>query len=219
MAFRAGPGLWSSVSGAPTAAGIFPASITLCNASGGCLTVPVTITINVPGAAALAASYANASGQVGAAFSAAPAVQSGGPVQEASLLTGSLPPGLTLNADGSITGTPATSGEFSLAVKLANASGGTTDASLMITINPLGLSVFLCQPVDVHRRDRHRPPGLEPRQCDPGGGHLLRRHGRDLPLGARPDPAPAPSRGLRPFPESTASPSRPPTGPGHPPRA
>ncbi|MBI4906336.1 MAG: putative Ig domain-containing protein [Acidobacteria bacterium] len=52
-----------------------------------------------------------------------------------SLLTGSLPPGLTLNsANGVISGTPTSTGPFNFTVQLSDSSGGNVSKALSITI-------------------------------------------------------------------------------------
>ncbi len=47
------------------------------------------------------------------------------------ITSGSLPPGLALNASGQITGTPTTSGSFSFTVQVTNAPSGQSDARLL----------------------------------------------------------------------------------------
>ena len=50
-------------------------------------------------------------------------------------VSGSLPPGLTLGCDGTLTGTPAQAGSYTFSVQAANPIG-TYDASLTVAIAP-----------------------------------------------------------------------------------
>ncbi len=127
-----------TVSGTPTVAGTFTALVTLTNVSGGRVTVPVTITISSTGSTPLVASYPLGAGQVGAPLAVSPNPTSGGPVSSASLAGGVLPPGMTLNADGSITGTPTQPGSFVALVQLCNATGGCTVQTVQIDVNAAG---------------------------------------------------------------------------------
>jgi hypothetical protein len=65
-------------------------------------------------------------GMVGAAFNSPAPKVTGGTAPYTFLIVGTLPSGLTLNSDGSITGTPSTGGSFSIQVKDAKgvAAGG-----------------------------------------------------------------------------------------------
>ena len=126
-----------SITGVPTVAGSFAALVTLTNASGGQATIVVTITVSATGASTLAANYPSSSGQTGTPLSVLPVVASGGPVTGATLTGGFLPPGLTLNTDGTITGVPTQTGSFTAQVQLCNATGGCTTQSVQIDVNPV----------------------------------------------------------------------------------
>ena len=104
-----------SVSGTPTAAGSFSVQVKDANNQVATGTCPITIV----GAPSLACAATN-SGEVGVAFnSGAPAV-TGGVAPYTFSIVGTLPAGLTLNSDGSVSGTPTASGSFSVQVKDAN---------------------------------------------------------------------------------------------------
>ncbi|HEU5003864.1 MAG TPA: putative Ig domain-containing protein [Actinomycetota bacterium] len=60
---------------------------------------------------------------------------SGSPAPTFSLTSGTLPPGLTLNATGVLSGTPTTGGTYSFVVKASNSAGSATTPSLGITVN------------------------------------------------------------------------------------
>lgn len=59
----------------------------------------------------------------------------GDPVPTFTLSTGTIPPGLTLNSDGTITGTPTTPGDYSFDIDATNSAGGSVGPfTLRITI-------------------------------------------------------------------------------------
>jgi hypothetical protein len=55
-----------------------------------------------------------------------------------SLLSGTLPPGLTLSGSGMISGTPSTAGIFDFQVQVKDSAGTTASANFAVTIAPLG---------------------------------------------------------------------------------
>ena len=116
-----------SITGTPTAAGTYEVLVTLTNASGGQVTVPVTIIVSSAGSMPLAATYPASTGQVGAPLTVTPTIASGSPVTGATLVGGVLPPGMALNSNGTITGTPTQAGSFIAQVQLCNATGSCAD--------------------------------------------------------------------------------------------
>ncbi|WLT32567.1 putative Ig domain-containing protein [Geothrix sp. PMB-07] len=120
--------------GTPTQAGSYSAQIRLCNASGGCTTQTAQIDVNTAAASGLVAAYADAAGTLGNPLAVPPSITSGGPVTTATLLSGSLPPGMTLNPNGSITGTPTQRGTYNLTIQLCNGAGGCTVQSVTLTV-------------------------------------------------------------------------------------
>ena len=82
-------------------------------------------------------------GEVGLAYAAATLGATGGKTPYRwSISGGAIPPGLTLSPDGSIGGTPTSSGVFNFTVQVAEAAGGTTTSPSTITIRS-ALSVSL----------------------------------------------------------------------------
>jgi len=80
------------------------------------------------------------SGEVGAAYSASFTPSGVGTSYTFSVLSGSLPPGLTLNAAGVVSGTPTAAGAFSFVVRL-NSLQSNADQTVTVTIlAPLSLS-------------------------------------------------------------------------------
>jgi hypothetical protein len=75
-------------------------------------------------------------GRVGLSYSAALGATTPNPPVTWSLTGGTLPPGLTLGADGTITGTPTTEGTFTFAALAKDATGLTDSAEFTITVQP-----------------------------------------------------------------------------------
>jgi PKD repeat protein len=131
------------IQGAPLAAGTYRSSIILVNASGGQTTVPAVITVT-PTSGPLVASYSTVNFlAIGTPMAPlAPAVVSGGPVAAATLVGGTLPPGLALDpVTGTFTGTPSLPGTYGLVVRLCNAAGSCTDQPLTLTVEPAAPAV------------------------------------------------------------------------------
>ena len=76
---------------------------------------------------------------IGQAYTAPPLTASGGTVSSWSLASGSLPPGLTLASNGTISGTPTRSGTFSFTVQANGSPNNDTG----------GLSIFVLAPLDL----------------------------------------------------------------------
>lgn len=74
-------------------------------------------------------------GEVGVVYASATLGATGGKTPyQWSISAGSIPPGLTLSPDGSVSGTPTTPGTFTFTVQVAEADGGTMTSSSSITI-------------------------------------------------------------------------------------
>lgn len=121
------------ITGTPTQAGTFAATISATNA-GGTSSQALSLTITPAPSAPVFSGNASPGGTQGVFFTYAPTF-SGSPTAYA-LSAGTLPAGLTLNtASGVISGTPTQIGTFNVTLQATNA-GGPTDAPLQITINP-----------------------------------------------------------------------------------
>jgi len=79
------------------------------------------------------------SGMVGTAY-AASLVATGGNPPYTWTATGSLPPGLTLNANGTINGTPTASGSYTVSVRVADSQSGAATRSFPLTITGLTIT-------------------------------------------------------------------------------
>src|SRR5437870_1036733 len=116
------------ISGTPTTAGTYSVTISATN-SGGTGSATLTLTINP--AKPVITSSLTATGQVGVAFS----YQITATNNPTSYNATGLPAGLTVNpSTGVISGTPTTTGIYSVTISATN-SGGTGTATLIITIN------------------------------------------------------------------------------------
>src|SRR5438552_7448193 len=116
------------ISGTPTTAGTYSVTISATNSGG---TGSATLTLTIDPAKPVITSSLTATGQVGVAFS----YQITATNNPTSYNATGLPAGLTVNpSTGVISGTPTTTGIYSVTISATN-SGGTGTATLIITIN------------------------------------------------------------------------------------
>jgi hypothetical protein len=141
------------LSGTPTAAGSYNYSIALSD-SGGVSQFSRTYQLQVtaPQSPLTITSTTLAAGTVGTPYSATLTASGGVPPYTWSLNTGSLPPGLTLAANGQITGTPSLAGTFVFNVRVTDSAfvilapvpeprSATTTGNVSITISsPLAIT-------------------------------------------------------------------------------
>ena len=137
-----------TITGTPTTPGSYAVTITATN---GTLTAASSLIITVPPAAALSLSYVTpqvfAAGTPITARLATLGNATPGITTTFSLSLGSLPDGLALQADGSITGTPLTPGVSLFAITAINGSRSVT-ANLSYTVTPsTGLGLAYTTPV------------------------------------------------------------------------
>src|ERR1039458_10238999 len=128
------------ISGTPTTAGTFPYVAQVVDASGRTTDTTILgcgITITPPPLGLLCA---GGTGQVGAPYSSALVASGGTAPYTLSIISGSLPPGLTLDTTtGAITGTPTTAGTFPYVAQVVDAAGRTADSTVLncgIIISP-----------------------------------------------------------------------------------
>lgn len=85
-------------------------------------------------------------GKVGDVYSGAVTASGGTPAYTYAVLVGSLPPGLTLNADGTITGTPTGPGDYDVIVRATDSLGAIGDGICTIVIqsesSPAGSGIY-----------------------------------------------------------------------------
>ncbi len=134
-----------AITGTPTTSGTFNFTAQVVDSTGkaaGTTTANCSIVIAPP---AISLACATSTGQVGVAYSSALVATGGVPPYTFSIITGSLPAGLTLNpSTGAITGTPTTSGTFNFTAQVVDSTGkaaGTTTANCSIVIAPPAISL------------------------------------------------------------------------------
>ena len=126
-----------AITGTPTTAGTFnfTAQVVDSNSAGATSTTASCSIIISPPALALTCASANA--QVGVPYSSALVATGGVPPYAFSIISGSLPPGLTLNpTTGAITGTPTTEGTYNYTAKVVDSTGATVTTACSITVAP-----------------------------------------------------------------------------------
>ncbi|MEY4688203.1 MAG: hypothetical protein RIR76_2226, partial [Verrucomicrobiota bacterium] len=133
------------ISGSPTQAGSFTATIRAANASGLGAAESLAFSINPAPTAPVVSSAPTATGEVGLQISyqitATPA-----PISSYSV-SGNLPQGLSLNSStGLIKGSPSQSGTFSVAVAATGEGGTSLAQSVTFTIKPSALAPLITSP-------------------------------------------------------------------------
>jgi len=122
-----------AITGTPTVAGTSNVTISATNSSGtGSATL--VITVNSSASAPVISSSLAASATVGTAFTYQ--IEANGSTPTSYGATG-LPEGLSVNASGTITGTPTVAGTSNVTISATNGSG-TGSATLVITVSPSG---------------------------------------------------------------------------------
>jgi large repetitive protein len=134
-----------AISGTPTTTGSTSFSAQIVDSSDVPYTAKATETIAIGTAIAplVVASGNPPSGTVGVAYTSTLSATGGTTPYSWSLISGSLPAGLSLSAGGVISGTPTAQGPSDFAVQVEDASGTKTNASMTITINTAGSGLTL----------------------------------------------------------------------------
>ncbi len=120
------------ISGTPTTNGTFNFTVKVTDASSSTATQALTLNISPP---LEVTTVSLPSGTNGFGYSQQLSAVNGQPPYSWSLLSGSLPAGLTLTTGGLISGTPTTNGTFNFTVKVIDASSSTATQALSLTIN------------------------------------------------------------------------------------
>ena len=124
----------------PTASYSGPDSFTYTATNAGGTSAPATVTITVSPATISYAPSSPAAGTVGVAYSQSLAGASGGTAPYTYVITsGSLPPGITLASNGTLSGTASANGTFNFTVRATDSSTGTGPFSA--TSGPLTLTI------------------------------------------------------------------------------
>ena len=130
----------STISGTPTADGDFNFTIKLTDNKSDTVSKPFTITIDpVPVPEVVTTSLPT--GIIGEAYSAALSAQNGTPPYSWSVISGSLPDGLSLS-DSTISGIPTTTEVANFTVQVSDDNSQTATKALSITVNPVSVPVI-----------------------------------------------------------------------------
>ena len=131
-----------AITGTPTTAGTFNFTAQVVDSTGskaGTTTANCSIVVSPPN---LTLTCGITTGQVGSPYASGVTATGGTAPYTFAVISGSLPPGLTLNAStGAITGTPSSEGTFSFTIQVTDANGYTASASCTITITTCGTSL------------------------------------------------------------------------------
>ena len=122
------------ITGTPTTTGKFPFTITASNAAGSAIAGPYTVTISGP--PSIAGGAPPAQGLVGTPYSFT-FTASGTPDPTFSLASGTPPSGVSLGADGKLTGTPDQPGTFTFGIKATNSAGSDTAGPFTVTVRSM----------------------------------------------------------------------------------
>jgi hypothetical protein len=132
------------ISGSPTQAGTFVATIRAANAAGLGAAESLTLSISPAPSAPVISSAPTATGEVGVQSSYQIAAT---PAATSYSVSGNLPPGLTLNSTtGLIKGSPTLSGTFTVAVAATGEGGTSLPQSVVFTIKPSALAPLVTSP-------------------------------------------------------------------------
>ncbi|MBI2838674.1 MAG: putative Ig domain-containing protein [Acidobacteria bacterium] len=135
------------LSGTPSLAGSFTFTLTATDA--GSCTGSHGYTIEVTGSACLTINLSPASlpaGTVGTPYSQPVAATGGSAPYTYSLLSGALPPPLSLAPSGAITGTPGTAGVYSFTIQASDAAACTGSKAFALTVNAGGCPTVSLSP-------------------------------------------------------------------------
>lgn len=128
IALDPGSGL---LSGTPSTNGVFTFTVRVADAAQAAATRTFTVRISDP---LLITTASLPEGTEGQPYAASIAAAGGFPPFAFSVAAGSLPPGLTLAADGTLTGTPAASGEFPLTIEVLDSEGQSASRSYTLSV-------------------------------------------------------------------------------------
>ena len=125
------------ISGRPTRVQTTTFTVQARDQAGNRATRTFTITVNRARPLVITSPSTLSSGTIGQSYAIGVFADGGATPYTWSRVSGSLPPGLSLQASpGRITGTPTTAGTFTFALRVADSGGQSTTGTFSITINP-----------------------------------------------------------------------------------
>jgi hypothetical protein len=146
------PGIYmdasGNIGGTPAEAGTYSAIVQATDTTGLVATSAFSLTVGNPKAPAISIAPAPANGTVGTAYSQGLSASGGATPYSWSIATGSLPPGLGIDAaSGAISGTPTQKGGFPFTVQVTDANGVTASAQFTISIVANDLQITTTSPL------------------------------------------------------------------------
>lgn len=127
------------LSGTPTATGDFAFAVQVTDSAGTVITREFSQFVGDPTISITPPSPNTAT--IGTAYSGSTVVSGGTAPYSYSLVTGSLPPGLSANASGVLSGTPSTSGVYPVTFQVTDANGISNQATNTYTISSVVLNI------------------------------------------------------------------------------
>ncbi len=129
-----------TLSGTPGAIGTYPLTFTVKDSAGNSTNANFTLVISAPGSLAISTA-ALPTARTNQTYSTVIAATGGRAPYSFTLTGGSLPAGVQLNADGSLTGKVSTDGIYTFIVRVTDALGATAQATLNLTATSSNLSI------------------------------------------------------------------------------
>ena len=136
-----------TIAGTPTVGGNFNVTVTVSDGAGARISAGGTITIVVPGAPVSIPSGSLPDATVGVPYSASLSAIGGKTPYSWSVLSGSLPDGLSFGANGIVSGTPTAPGGGGFAALVTDSSGGTASTGASITVKPAPIVITSKSPL------------------------------------------------------------------------
>jgi len=133
------------ISGTPTTAGSFPFTVAASDAANNANSATSSYTLAVSGAPLQITTLLAPTARETVAYSAALAASGGSGSYNWSLSSGTLPPGLTLSPQGSLSGVPTTPGTYAFIIRIADAQNGALSASMSYSI-PVQAAIRILAP-------------------------------------------------------------------------
>jgi uncharacterized protein (TIGR03437 family) len=127
------------LSGAPTALGIFPVVVRVTDASSSTSNGNFTITVNATSLTVTPTTLP--AGAIGVPYSTVMGATGGTAPYNFSLAAGSLPAGLFLNTNGTLSGTPTQAGSYNFTVGVVDSASVSSTANVSITISPSSIVI------------------------------------------------------------------------------
>jgi hypothetical protein len=126
-----------TIDGAPMTAGRFAFTVTVIDSSATpqSASAGFTITVIDPTSGLVITTAILPNGRVDAAYQQQLQASGGSPPYGWAVIAGALPDGITLSADGVLSGTPSTAGGYNFTVEVTDAAGATAQAPLSLAIN------------------------------------------------------------------------------------